>query len=72
MNTENVNKESFNASFSILEKNAQMLRDSAAPDIDKLVDIVTESVEAYKVVFARLEAIDSSLKMVFGDLAEAG
>ena len=63
-------KESFNAAFSKLEKNAQMLRENSAPDIDRLVEVVTESVDAYRVVNSRLDAIDESLRLVFDNLED--
>lgn len=71
MNQEiNETKQSFNAAFAVLERNAQMLRDNSSPDIDKLVSIVTESVEAYGAVKTRLNSIDEALKLVFGNLDE--
>ena len=52
----------FKNAFAILQKNAALLRDQREPNIDDLLKIVTESVGAYKVCQARIDAVELALE----------
>ena len=53
--------ETFRENYEILQRHAQMLREQDEPNIDDLLAIVTESVQAYKVCQARIEAVEKAL-----------
>ena len=42
--------ESFKEAYGVLQRHAQTLREQREPNIDDLLTIVTESVQAYKVL----------------------
>ena len=46
----------FKEAYGVLQQHAQTLRDQQEPNIDDLLNIVTQSVDAYKVCQARIEA----------------
>ena len=46
----------------MLQKNALTLRNQSEPNIDDLLGIVTESVQAYKVCQSRVEAVEKALE----------
>jgi exodeoxyribonuclease VII small subunit len=46
----------------MLQKHAETLRDQNEPNIDDLLTIVTESVDAYKVCKDRIDAVEAALK----------
>jgi exodeoxyribonuclease VII small subunit len=50
--------ETFRENYEILQRHAQTLREQDEPNIDDLLAIVTESVQAYKVCQARIEAVE--------------
>lgn len=52
----------FRDAYSILQKHAETLRDQDEPNIDDLLTIVTESVDAYKLCKERIDAVESALK----------
>jgi len=52
----------FKASYGVLQQHAQTLRDQQEPNIDDLLTIVTESVGAYKVCQARIDAVEKALE----------
>jgi exodeoxyribonuclease VII small subunit len=58
---------SFREAYGILQKHAAALRDQKEPNIDDLLSVVTESIAAYKVCQARIEAVDKALKEALGD-----
>jgi exodeoxyribonuclease VII small subunit len=60
--TDNMTKKSFRAAYGVLQQHAETLRDQAEPNIDDLLTIVTESVEAYKVCKERIDAVEAALK----------
>lgn len=60
---------SFKDAYGVLQKHAQTLRDQQEPNIDDLLGIVTESVEAYKLCQQRIEAVELALKKALGDSA---
>lgn len=51
-------KHTFKDAYSVLQQHAQTLRDQTEPNIDDLLTIVTESVAAYKVCQARIDAVE--------------
>ena len=53
--------ETFRDNYEILRRHAQTLREQDEPNIDDLLTIVTESVQAYKVCQARIEAVEKAL-----------
>ena len=46
--------ETFKQAYGVLQQHAQTLRDQREPNIDDLLTIVTESVQAYKVCQERI------------------
>ena len=60
--TDNVTKKSFRDAYGVLQQHAETLRDQSEPNIDDLLTIVTESVEAYKVCKERIDAVEKALE----------
>ena len=56
--------ETFKQAYGVLQHHAQTLRE---PNIDDLLTIVTESVQAYKVCQQRIEAVEKALEKALGD-----
>lgn len=54
--------DTFKASYGVLQKHAQTLRQQTEPNIDDLLSIVEESVAAYKVCQARIDAVEAALE----------
>ena len=54
--------ETFKASYAVLQKHAKTLRQQTEPNIDDLLSIVEESVAAYKVCQARIDAVEAALE----------
>ena len=52
----------FKEAWGVLQKHAQTLRNQSEPNIDDLLGIVTESVQAYKVCKSRVAAVDKALE----------
>ena len=52
----------FKEAWGVLQKHAQALRNQSEPNIDDLLGIVTESVQAYKVCQSRVEAVEKALE----------
>jgi exodeoxyribonuclease VII small subunit len=52
----------FKEAYGVLQKHAETLRDQQDPNIDDLLTIVTESVEAYNVCKDRIDAVELALK----------
>lgn len=55
----------FKDAYAILKANADHLEHSTELDIDNLVTIVDESIQAYKVCQERLTAIEQALEHAF-------
>jgi exodeoxyribonuclease VII small subunit len=53
---------SFKEAWSVLQRHAQTLRNQSEPNIDDLLGIVTESVQAYRVCQSRVEAVEQALE----------
>lgn len=60
---------SFKDAYGVLQKHAQTLRDQQEPNIDDLLTIVTQSVDAYKVCQERIDAVEKALEKALGDSA---
>lgn len=59
----------FKDAYDILKNNAQLLEHSDEPDIDNLVNIIEQSIDAYKVCQERIHAVETALKNAFDDTA---
>ncbi len=57
----------FKEAFSILKRNADKLDNQTEPDIDHLMVIVEESMQAYKAAKGRIDAVQDALKATFND-----
>ena len=53
---------SFKEAYGVLQKHADTLRNQQEPNIDDLLNIVTESVAAYQVCKARIDAVEQALE----------
>lgn len=60
--TEDTAKRNFSDAYGVLQRHAETLRDQAEPNIDDLLTIVTESVQAYQVCKERIDAVEKALK----------
>ncbi|SUD90912.1 exodeoxyribonuclease VII small subunit [Psychrobacter phenylpyruvicus] len=61
----------FKAAYQILKTNAEELQNSNEPDIDNLMDTVEQSIAAYKVCQARIEAVQQALDAAFDEDADS-
>lgn len=57
---------SFNDSYAVLQQHARTLREQTEPNIDDLLQIVTESASAYRVCKERIDAVETALDQVLG------
>ena len=55
-------QKSFKEAYGTLQLHAQTLRDRQEPNIDDLLNVVTESVAAYKVCQTRIDAVEKALE----------
>lgn len=53
---------SFKQAYGVLQKHAETLRRQSEPNIDDLLRIVNESVEAYNVCKSRIDAVEKALE----------
>ena len=56
---------SFKEGYDILKKNAELLENQQEPDIDNLMKIVEESMQAYKACKSRVDAVQAALNETF-------
>ena len=64
---------SFKEAYGVLQKHSEALRQQREPNIDELLTVVEESVEAFKTCKARIAAVEAALEKALGDVgAEAG
>lgn len=56
-----IQPDSFRQAYDVLQTHAAALRDQTEPNIDDLLDIVNESVAAYKVCKQRIDAVEKAL-----------
>jgi exodeoxyribonuclease VII small subunit len=61
-----MSKETFKAAYGVLQRHAETLRNQREPNIDDLLKIVTESVDAYKVCQVRIAAVEKALEQALG------
>lgn len=66
-----MNSTSFRDAYTVLQQHAETLRNQREPDIDNLLTIVTQSVEAYKVCKERIDAVEKALAQALNS-ANAG
>lgn len=59
----------FKQAYGVLQKHAETLRNQQEPNIDDLLTIVTQSVDAYKICKARIDAVEKALEQA---LSRAG
>jgi exodeoxyribonuclease VII small subunit len=57
----------FKDAYGVLQQHAETLRNQQEPNIDDLLSIVTESVDAYKVCKERIDAVEKALEKALGD-----
>ena len=57
----------FKEAYQILKINAEELQNSNEPDIDNLMNTVEQSIAAYKVCQARIEAVQQALDAAFDE-----
>lgn len=56
---------SFKEGYEVLKRNAELLESQEEPDIDNLMKIVEESMDAYKACKSRVEAVQQALDETF-------
>lgn len=54
--------QTFREAYDVLQRHAATLREQDEPNIDDLLDIVNESVAAYKVCKQRIDAVEKALE----------
>lgn len=59
--------QTFKEAYGVLQLHAQTLRAQQEPNIDDLLSIVTQSVDAYKVCKERIEAVEQALEKALSD-----
>ncbi|GIK44939.1 MAG: hypothetical protein BroJett012_08420 [Betaproteobacteria bacterium] len=67
-----LNPESYNQAFAVLSRNAKRLQEAKEPDIDALVPLVKESMEAYQICKTRIDAVRAALAEQLGAEPAAG
>lgn len=55
----------FKTAYQILQNNVKLLEQSDEPNIDELMQIVEESINAYKVCQSRITAVEMALQQAF-------
>lgn len=63
--TQENNALTFKEGYEILKRNAELLEDQQEPDIDNLMKLVEESMQAYKACKTRVEAVQQALNETF-------
>ncbi|CAM9414560.1 exodeoxyribonuclease VII small subunit [Acinetobacter bereziniae] len=58
---------SFKEGYDILKRNAELLESQEEPDIDNLMKIVEESMNAFKACKTRVDAVQQALNETFKD-----
>lgn len=57
----------FQEAYDVLKRNADFLEQSQTLDIDNLVNVVEQSIAAYKVCQERIHAVEAALKTAFDE-----
>ena len=63
--TQENNTLTFKEGYEILKRNAELLEDQQESDIDNLMKLVEESMQAYKACKSRVEAVQQALNETF-------
>ena len=58
-------EQTFQQAYAVLKAHSETLRAQQEPNIDDLLTIVTESVEAYKTCQVRIDAVEKALEQAF-------
>ena len=66
MTNSDLNPDSFDQAYAVLKRNADFLSSQQEPSIDRLLPLVEESLSAYTICKARLEAIQQALAQHWG------
>jgi exodeoxyribonuclease VII small subunit len=61
-----MSERTFRDAYGVLQRHSETLRNQREPNIDDLLAIVTESVEAYKVCKIRIDAVEQALEQALG------
>lgn len=59
----------FKEAYGVLQNHAETLREQQEPNIDDLLKIVTESVDAFNVCKERIDAVEKALEKALSDTA---
>ena len=62
----------FKQAYGVLQQHAETLRNQQEPNIDDLLTIVTESVAAFNVCKARIDAVEMALEQALSGTAHSG
>jgi exodeoxyribonuclease VII small subunit len=62
----------FKEAYGVLQKHSEALRQAREPNIDELLTVVEESVEAYKICKDRIAAVEAALERALGDVGAEG
>ena len=57
----------FKDAFGALQRNANTLRNQQEPNIDELLPLVQQSMDAFRVCKERIDAVDAAMKVEFGE-----
>ena len=55
----------FKQAFAVLKQNSERLEEQQEPDIDQLMQIVEESMQAYKICKQRIQVVQAALTQTF-------
>ncbi|ELA08562.1 putative exodeoxyribonuclease VII small subunit [Moraxella macacae 0408225] len=58
-------KQNFQSAYEVLQHNAQLLQQNQQPNIDELMQIVSESISAYQVCQSRIFEVEQALQQAF-------
>lgn len=59
----------FRQAYGVLQRHAETLRNQTEPNIDDLLPMVEQSVAAYRVCKARIDAVEKALEKALTDVA---
>lgn len=64
--------QNFREAYEVLRTNAQTLRDQDEPNLDDLLELVNESLKAYRVCKERIDQVDKALAAALRDAPAGG
>jgi len=67
----NPNTQSFLDHYQRLQASAEALQSMQEPDVDKIMPLVNQGMEAYREVKARIDAVRAALNIVTDNAADA-